>query len=295
MPARTYTALAPAAGGAADDAAALTSLARSRQGDTKRLTDILPAGVGPAPDHLDAQLLRDCRETTGIDPVLYDAWRDILPARRTSLAAGTSGDGFWYADLVCYRGGTLTDGQPVRSRGHWNAPGQVELFQTLTGRTLMIVALRTPAGREHAAAVVCEPGHVCAVPRGAWHVTYVLEGPALVFNIYTDTDQDPRGARGAALDPSVKYHRAPPPALAARRKQGGSVQVVATSTLDGMRTERHVQPDTGQCAQWAHRWIPEGGGLVHLYQHGGDDALAALATAICSDPAAGWPLRPLDR
>lgn len=277
-----------------DDIALLTSLSSGRDAATRRLAEILPPANCLAPDHLDIRQLLNHLESGGENTVLYKAWRDILAPRSKHSLAEARDEDCWYADLVRYRHGTLADGQPVRSRGHWNAPGQVELFQTLTGRTLMLVALRTPAGRDHVATAVCEPGQVYVVPCGAWHVTYVLEGPALVFNIYTDAVPDARGARGAALDPQLKYHRQAPPAVSVRRT-ADSVLSVATAGADRVRAERSMPLDTGQAAEWAVRWIPQGASLADFYEHGDTPELENLLAAASTDPTTGWSLHQLDR
>src|SRR6185437_509380 len=79
----------------------------------------------------------------GADPVLYRAWRGVLPPREsTPPAERDAGPGSlaWLADLVVYQDGTLPGGEPFRSTGHWNPDGQLEVFQALSGRVLIVAA-----------------------------------------------------------------------------------------------------------------------------------------------------------
>jgi hypothetical protein len=118
--------------------------------------------------------------TPVVDRVLYQACRDVLPP---VVIKGRR----WRADLVRYEPGALPTGELHRSLGHWNSPAQYEVFETVTGTVVLIVA--TPQGR--VTYQVCGPGDLFAVPMGAWHLTYVLDGPAYVFNVYADEHDVP--------------------------------------------------------------------------------------------------------
>jgi hypothetical protein len=167
----------------------------------------------------------------GCDPVLYTGYRDLVPPGRPDLAIK--------ADLVAYAGGPLPDGQPGRSIGHWNTPGQIEIFQVLTGRVLMATAHHD--GHElRFRHQIAAAGDLMAVPAGHWHLTLVLEqSPALVFNIYLDPHDHrpsmPSAGRTAAFGP--KYapgpHRVPALALAA----------------SSQRSAVHVADDTARRSQ----------------------------------------------
>lgn len=157
----------------------------------------------------------------GLDPVLYHAYRDIFPPRsklkdqfETCYSALECQDAsrYWYADFIEYQPGVLSNGEPYRSTGHWNTSAQVEVFQTIKGRIWMIIAGLDQNGKKITYYHICNPGDICLVPPGFWHLTYALDAPALVFNIYTDhthRDADHSG-REAALDNRLKYFsRAP--------------------------------------------------------------------------------------
>lgn len=152
---------------------------------------------------------------TGDDPLLYTAHRDVLPRRHV---LGTE----WCADLVEYQPGVLPGGELHRSTGHWNTPAQLEVFQTLTGRTLVITAWRTAAGQPALRYQECPADALAVIPFGAWHLTLVLDGPAAVFNFYTDlpTAAGHPSAERDNLDAN-KYGRAPAVEITAVRAGAG--------------------------------------------------------------------------
>lgn len=173
------------------------------------------------------------RHTGNTDPVLYTAWRDVLPPRP---AAGTE----WFADLVVYEPGELPGGELHRSTGHWNSPAQLEVFQTVSGRTLMITAWRDSDGAPVLRYQECGPGGLAAVPFGAWHLTLVLDGPAAVFNLYCDMPgAGPPAAAGtatarqAAICEQEKYRSAAAVEITARRAGHG---FTLTGSAVGLRT-----------------------------------------------------------
>jgi hypothetical protein len=167
------------------------------------------------------------------DPVLYTAWRDVLSPRQ---AAGTE----WFADLVIYQPGDLPGGELHRSTGHWNSRAQLEVFQTVSGRTLMITAWRDSDGKPVLRYQECGPGGLAAVPFGAWHLTLVLDGPAAVFNLYCDLPgadpADPAGpvtSRQTRASEQDKYRSGPAVEITARRAGRG---FTLTGSEHGLRT-----------------------------------------------------------
>jgi hypothetical protein len=188
-------------------------------GTSRSLSDLLDHYRSPGrPVFLTDSVLRHAGNS---DPLLYTAWRDVLPPRQ---AAGTD----WFADLVIYQPGELPGGELHRSTGHWNSPAQLEVFQTVTGRTLMITAWRDSGGSPVLRYQECGPGGLAAVPFGAWHLTLVLDGPAAVFNLYCDlpgagpADPLPAAtARRAATCDQEKYRSGPAVEITARRADRG--------------------------------------------------------------------------
>ena len=185
-------------------------------GASRRLSDLIACHRSPGHPVFLTDSALHCAGAG--DPVLYTAWRDVLAPRQ---AAGTD----WFADLVVYQPGELPGGELHRSTGHWNSPAQLEVFQTVTGRTLMITAWRDDDGRPLLRYQECGPGDLAAVPFGAWHLTLVLDGPAAVFNLYCDLP----GAAPAGTGPAAAARHA------ASREQdkyqsGPAVEITATRT-----------------------------------------------------------------
>lgn len=250
-------------------------------GTSRRLSDLLDHHRSPGhPVFLTDGVLR--RSGTS-DPVLYTAWRDVLSPRP---AAGTE----WFADLVIYQPGELPGGELYRSTGHWNSPAQLEVFQTMSGRTLMITAWRS-RGERMLRYQECGPGGLAVVPFGAWHLTLVLDGPAAVFNLYCDLPgaslADPAAtatARRAAGCEQEKYRSGPAVEVTARRAGCG---FTLTGSARGLRTWGTGEPAAEP--RWLRAVI-------------GDETLCAfMATAATADldrlgsqarqhlPAAGRP------
>src|SRR5699024_3021291 len=180
----------------------------------RSLADLLTTAPGTAGPYLyRGQELHD-QHQRGDDPVLYEFWRDLLPARTVATAYG---ERTWYTDLVAYQPGVLANGEPHRSVGHWIAPSQLEVFDVLHCQVLMVAAAPRQDGELDLHAQVCAPGQSVVVPFGVWHSTYVLSEPALVVNIYADVRlaHGVHTGRAAALDPGLKYHGRPPLRVAA--------------------------------------------------------------------------------
>ncbi|GIJ30652.1 hypothetical protein Vqi01_58140 [Micromonospora qiuiae] len=198
---------------------------------------------------------------TGNDPLLYTAHRDVLPRRH---ALGTD----WYADLVEYQPGILPGGELHRSTGHWNTPTQLEVFQTLTGRTLMITAWRTATGQPVLRYQECPADALAAIPFGGWHLTLVLDGPAAVFNFYTDlpTAGDP-SAEQVDLD-ADKYRRAPAVEITAVRT-GDGFQLTGGGLIAWGPAEQTTEPT------WLRQAL-DGASLPEFYRTADDSALATL-------------------
>ncbi len=200
-------------------------------GTSRHLSDLLDHHRSPGrPVFLTDSVLRHAGNS---DPVMYTAWRDVLPPQS---AAGTE----WFADLVVYQPGELPGGELYRSTGHWNSPAQLEVFQTVSGRTLMITAWRDSDGDPVLRYQQCGPGGLAAVPFGAWHLTLVLDGPAAVFNLYCDLPgAGPAGhagaatARQAATCEQEKYRSGPAVEITARR---AGREFTLTGSARGLRT-----------------------------------------------------------
>jgi hypothetical protein len=226
----------------------------------------------------------------GYDPVLYRAYRDILPRRnkkfdggRSSVCPGSAGaeDGtsWWYTDLVVYPPGLLPGGELYRSTGHWNSDAQLEIFQTLTGKVLMLTGSRSSEQELCVKYQICHSGDIAVIPFGDWHLTYCLEGPAAVFNIYTDVPSLSAGAshssRDAALDEGVKYASREPVEVAVVQ-EAGSVRFVGKDTVAA--PPRETAPPS-----WIHRYVDDGIGLSGLYLFGATELLEALEEMALSE------------
>jgi hypothetical protein len=136
---------------------------------------------------------------------------------------------------VVYQAGELPGGELARSTGHWNTPAQLEVFQPLSGRVLMLTAYRTETGHAELRYQVCAEGDLAAVPLGAWHLTLVLSGPAAVFNLYTDLPgiSQQHTSRHAASCQEVKYGSGEPVEITAVRAGDG---FAVTGSPAGLRT-----------------------------------------------------------
>jgi hypothetical protein len=267
-------------------------------GKERRLTHILRAGgpgsTGPPAYFPDIRVLEEaCRD--GYDPVLYEAYRDIFPPRhkrsgelvKPLVASGgrCASEDFWYADLVVYQAGTLRDGEPFRSTGHWNAPAQLEIFETLTGRVLMIMGGQDLGGRPYACYQICRAGDMAVVPFGAWHLTYCLDGPAAVFNVYTDTATIPgtHTSRAAANAEDLKYRTDRPLELASVRSGAG---VGFVGSAYGLAD--HSSPERITTPNWIRPHLTPGA-LAELYLFGASDDLGGLEQAAHEAHASGYP------
>lgn len=206
-------------------AGSLSAWGCPRRGRGRQLSDLTGATATGAV-HLDDPTAAHRSVADDGDVLLYRAYRDILPSR-SRIRAGRRGGpdtGRWYSDLVIYQPGRLPapSVELVRSIGHWNTPDQLEVFQCLTGQVLTLTAHRGPAGRPVIRHQLCGPGDLAVVPPAGWHLTAVLDGPAAVFNTYTDLHHDgvtPDGhsSRDAAGDDTLKYRGARAPRVAAVR------------------------------------------------------------------------------
>jgi hypothetical protein len=135
------------------------------------------------------------------DQVLYRAERDTCPARTVVAAEGARHT--WRLDRVTYPGDDLPTGELGRSVGHWNPPGQSEIFEVIRGEIVVLTTL----GPGPVELVRCPPGSAVCLRPGAWHLTYVLRGPAVVANIYTEPVRSAAG----------KYFSAPAVRVGLRR------------------------------------------------------------------------------
>jgi hypothetical protein len=247
---------------------------RPYPGTPRHLSQMLgPRDAGPF--FLDATTLQHAIYTDD-DPLMYDAYRDILPRRPIPSGSGTTRVG-WSADLVIYQGGVLQTGEPIRSTGHWNTPNQLEIFQTLTGRNLMIVAGWRADGSRYIYRQISGPGDVVVVPFGAWHLTYVLDGPAAVFNIYADRHGVPQqhSSRAASEDDEFKYRHREPVRVAARDGDGG-LRVIGP---DAAAIRWGHPRDLDGIPQWFNEHLGPETALADLYITGSVGRLAQLMDA----------------
>jgi hypothetical protein len=221
--------------------------------------------------------------------VLYHALRDFLPPREKAskrcVPAGTpehaaaDSRAHLFADLVVYQPGTLPGDEPFRSTGHWNLPGQLEIFQTLTGRVLMLVGGQTRDGRPFLYEQVCGPGDLMAVPFGIWHVTYVLEGPAAVFNLTTEVGD---AGEVSAHPGEEKYRRASPIDVTVCRRSGRHEYVG-----EGLRS--WGPPLGAPRTDWLQSLLAPGESLADLHLYASPSRLAALQRLAWEAYGRCWP------
>ncbi len=246
-----------------------------RESIARRLSDLLsahPQNASTASVHLvDVDAAR-AAVARGDDPMLYRAYRDALPPRAKPGARGIEpGTNYWFADLVIYPGGELPGSRELaRSIGHWNTPAQLEVFQCLSGRVLMLYSERDTAGRLSLRYQLCGPGDLAAIPFGAWHLTAALNGPAAVFNIYTDAETLAHNhtSRDAAQRHQLKYHSKATIKIVV-------IQIDERIALTGEPATLQTYPPTRQVSapQWVRNQL-EPAGLAAFYQHASDTELA---------------------
>ncbi|MEO6503821.1 MAG: cupin domain-containing protein [Jatrophihabitantaceae bacterium] len=135
------------------------------------------------------------------DLLLYRSRRNVQ-TRQVPLSDGEPVT--WRADEIRYQCGALPSGEAVRSLGHWNPVDQVEVFEVLSGRVVILVVF--PHDLATVSAATYEPGDVCVLPPGVFHLTYSPWESSTVFNIYNET------AHAAAGD--SKYLGVAPPGRA---------------------------------------------------------------------------------
>jgi oxalate decarboxylase/phosphoglucose isomerase-like protein (cupin superfamily) len=225
----------------------------------RRLSELL-AVSGSFPPYLADSVAAEAAVSAGNDPVLYRALRQASPPR-------THGDFVVQADLIAYQPGELPGGEPIRSTGHWNLPAQLEVFQTISGRVAMLVV-----GPDYAYVQQCGPGQAMAVPFGVWHVSYVVSGPALVFNISANL--------AAAGDAGDKYERGEAPAVTLCRRAGRLLAVGPGPTPAGPPR-----------VDWLSHWLPPGSSLAEQHRRAPVQAWLALAEAARAAERNHWPTR----
>lgn len=267
---------APAPADTPPAAIGLLTAALAGQGVVRTLGDLVAAADAGAAWLVDPGAAADALDR-GQDPVLYRAWPDVLPAR----TATTSGRPVrWHADLVVYPTAVPLPGagELPRSIGHWNTPTQVEVFQVLAGRVLMlhtdlVDGIPTMVWQS------CGAGEHVSIPAGAWHLTAVLAAPAAVFNIYTGAEPTGDGAPAAL----PKYHRAAPPHLTVTSRDG-HLHLTGDPTDHDTIAPDTTAPDTTAAWPVHYRttppdWAPPLAGqhgLTTLYCDEDDTALAQL-------------------
>jgi hypothetical protein len=220
----------------------------------------------------------------GQDPVLYRTIRRFLPSRSLTshelMVAGTDDHrpGHMLADLVVYQPGRLPGGEPYRSMGHWNLSGQLEIFGVLTGRIAMLVAGRTHSGDRFSYVQICDAGTTMAVPFDVWHVTYVLDGPAVVLKVTTrlhEIDLTPAAVkhdRGAGVDMTLRWEP--------------NLRVVGTA-----KAWRDWGVPAGPPRDdWFNPLLEPGQSLADLHLYGSPSQFAAIVAAAREAHREGWPL-----
>ncbi|WP_410646409.1 hypothetical protein [Amycolatopsis sp. cmx-4-54] len=247
--------------------------ASSREGRARHLRDLLAgADADGAVYLLDPDQARTMLDR-GVNPQLYLAYRDIAaPRTKTGQPVnGADGTHAWFADLVVYTAANLGPSpEPGRSLGHWNTPAQVEIFQCLSGRVLLLHTNIDDAGNSRMDYHVCQAGDHVVIPFGAWHLTVVLDAPAAVFNIYTDVAEILTGHTSRdAVDSDLKYRAAPAPELTITR----TASTFAVAGTQHELTERPLR--RGESPTWARDLLMPSG-LAALYHHAPDAELARL-------------------
>ena len=240
--------------------------------DERRLSDFFGDGGNGALDVLFADTAAVAEAVAnGANPQLYSAIRNILPPRVAGSGAGAT---VWSADLVVYQPGTLPGGEPFRSTGHWNPADQVEIFQVLSGRVLMLSSVVADTG--DGAGVYfqeCRAGDLALVPFGAWHLTYVLDGPAMVFNIYSEPVSRREDRPAPAASTKYRSDRAPAGITATRSGAGFAI------ALSESWQRRSGAPVEVSCPAWLEARVGSSGMLADLQVSGSDDDLAELLAA----------------
>jgi mannose-6-phosphate isomerase-like protein (cupin superfamily) len=245
--------------------------------ERRYLSDLLRRGAdGTGPVLADEQALR--RAAAVEDPLLYVAHRDV---RVRTVGAGGPDSFHWRADLVEYTSGDLAEGQPVRSVGHWNHPDQVEIFQILAGRVVMLIGDDSEGG--YVSLADYRPGDLAVVPPGWFHFTCSPWQPSTVYNIYTAPAWNGTDATG-------KYHRRPPlphlvrldgesPVLVGRPATSGHRPALAPTLL--VTDQLNLPRSTGPAED-----------LPQLMAAGSEPRLRELRDRIATARARGWPARP---
>ena len=227
----------------------------------RRLSDLVELAEHPAVRVLEPLSLR--RSLLTGDPVLYAAYRDVQ-TRHISPDGGT-----WRADEVHYASGALPSGEAVRSIGHWNTPDQIEVFQVLSGRVIILVAMADHP--EYLSVAEYGPGVQCVIPPGAFHLTYSPWEPSVVFNVYhVPDDADGRAAEHG------KYERDTPPPFTVLVDQGHTkVSPVVIADNRPLTLAASSMPAD----------------IRTVIPTASDDQLHHLRSEIEASFAAGWPLR----
>lgn len=189
----------------------------------KRLGDVLAAAEKAEPAYRpyfqSEERLRD--EASG-DHVLYRARRDIERAFADVGRRCT-----WRIDQLEISADDLPSGELNRSVGHWNPADQVEVFQIDEGAVVMVLA---SPGASSVSVLRCPQGSLVALRPEMWHLTYAVEGRAVVSNIYSQSAEK----RGA------KYFTRSPVRVGVRRGSNG-IEVVVPE-----RSESRLGLDFGE-------------------------------------------------
>jgi hypothetical protein len=136
---------------------------------------------------------------------------------------------------------------------------------------LIVVGSTGAAGRLRLQYQECVPGDVAVIPPAAWHLTYVLNGPAMVFNIYAN-----QGQSGVLAGPGLAKYRS-----------GRGPVPVAVVRLDSSfaftwGTRERVpltEPTAATRPEWLGSFLRPGASLADWCAHAPDAELLALAGA----------------
>ncbi|MGB7922427.1 MAG: cupin domain-containing protein [Pyrinomonadaceae bacterium] len=227
--------------------------------------------------------------SAGYNPVLYEAYRDLFPPRPVPSKPISNKDSnfsggalnpsqrLWRIDAVNYHEGVLPGGELFRSTGHWNPIEQVEIFQVLDGKVFLIFGGRSVDGRNYAFGFALERDEIVVCPPGAWHITYVIAGHALVLNIYMQE------SFGASTDEpgESKYHALAPLEIAVG--VGGRLSVGPGTSSE---YQEIILANPSSKIYFQDLFADS---LARMYLEGADSAFSRIEERIAELYQAGWP------
>ncbi len=123
------------------------------------------------------------------------------------------------------------------------------------------------------------------MPFDIWHVTYALEGPAVVFNLSTDVGGVERWSRGRPGE--EKYRRAAPLEVAAFR-DGHGHGYVGCSARRPCRSPGTGRPGAPR-TDWLQSLLAPGESLADLHLYASPSRLAAFQRLAWEAYGQCWP------